>query len=29
MMLVCGTFLLTYTTSPLSLTDGMEMLLSR
>lgn len=28
MMLVCGTFLLTYTTSPLSLTDGMERLLS-
>lgn len=28
MMLVCGTFLLTYTTSPLSLTDGMERLLA-
>jgi energy-coupling factor transport system permease protein len=28
MMLVCGTFLLTYTTSPLSLTDGLERLLS-
>ena len=27
MMLVCGTFLLTYTTSPLSLTDGLELLL--
>jgi len=26
MMLVCGTFLLTYTTSPLQLTDGLEML---
>ncbi len=28
MMLVCGTFLLTYTTSPLQLTDGLEKLLS-
>ena len=28
MMLVCGTFLLTYTTSPLELTDGLEMLLA-
>ena len=28
MMLVCGTLLLTYTTSPLALTDGMERLLS-
>ena len=28
MILVCGTFLLTYTTSPLSLTDGLEGLLS-
>jgi energy-coupling factor transport system permease protein len=28
MMLVSGTFLLTYTTSPLSLTDGMERLMS-
>jgi len=28
MILVCGTFLLTYTTSPLSLTDGLERLLS-
>ena len=28
MLLVCGTFLLTYTTSPLSLTDGLEMLLN-
>ncbi len=28
MLLVCGTFLLTYTTSPLALTDGLEMLLS-
>jgi energy-coupling factor transport system permease protein len=28
MMLVSGTFLLTYTTSPLSLTDGMEQLMS-
>lgn len=27
-LLVCGTFLLTYTTSPLQLTDGLEMLLS-
>jgi energy-coupling factor transport system permease protein len=26
-LLVCGTFLLTYTTSPLSLTDGLEILL--
>ena len=26
-MLVCGTFLLTYTTSPLALTDGLELLL--
>ena len=28
MMLVCGTFLLTYTTSPLELTDGLEILLA-
>ncbi len=28
MMLICATFLLTYTTSPLSLTDGLESLLS-
>ena len=28
MLLVCGSFLLTYTTSPLQLTDGLEMLLS-
>ena len=28
MLLVCGTFLLTYTTSPLQLTDGLEMLLN-
>ncbi len=28
MLLVCGTFLLTYTTSPLSLTDGLELLLN-
>ena len=28
MLLVSGTFLLTYTTSPLSITDGLEMLLS-
>lgn len=27
-MLVCGTFLLTYTTSPIALTDGLERLLS-
>lgn len=27
MMLICGTFLLTYTTSPISLTDGLESLL--
>lgn len=27
MMLICGTFLLTYTTSPISLTDGLERLL--
>ena len=27
MMLVCGTFLLTYTTSPIALTDGLESLL--
>ena len=27
-MLICGTFLLTYTTSPISLTDGLESLLS-
>lgn len=27
MLLVCGTFLLTYTTSPISLTDGLERLL--
>ena len=28
LLLVCGTFLLTYTTSPLQLTDGLEQLLS-
>jgi len=28
MLLVCGTFLLTYTTSPLQLTDGLERLMS-
>ena len=28
MLLVCGTFLLTYTTSPLQLTDGLERLLA-
>ena len=28
MMLICGTFLLTYTTTPMSLTDGLELLLS-
>lgn len=28
LLLVCGTFLLTYTTSPLSLTDGLERLMS-
>ena len=28
MLLVCGTFLLTYTTSPLQLTDGLEKLFS-
>ena len=28
MLLVCGSFLLTYTTSPLNLTDGLERLLS-
>ncbi len=28
MMLVCGTFLLTYTTAPMQLTDGLESLLS-
>jgi len=28
MMLICGTFMLTYTTSPLSLTDGLERILS-
>ena len=28
MLLVCGTFLLTYTTSPLQLTDGLEQLLA-
>ena len=27
LMLICGTFLLTYTTSPISLTDGLEFLL--
>ena len=27
-LLICGTFMLTYTTSPISLTDGMESLLS-
>ena len=27
MMLICGTLLLTYTTSPIALTDGLEMLL--
>ena len=28
LMLICGTFLLTYTTSPIALTDGLEALLS-
>jgi len=28
MMLICGTFLLTYTTTPIALTDGLELLLS-
>ncbi len=28
LMLICGTFLLTYTTSPISLTDGLESLLN-
>jgi energy-coupling factor transport system permease protein len=28
MMLIAGTFLLTYTTSPIALTDGLEMLLN-
>ena len=28
MLLICGTFLLTYTTSPIALTDGLEKLLS-
>ena len=28
LMLICGTFLLTYTTSPIALTDGLESLLS-
>ena len=28
MMLICGTFLLTYTTSPIQLTDGIEQLLN-
>lgn len=28
MMLICGTFLLTYTTSPIALTDGLEVLLN-
>ena len=28
MMLICGTFLLTYTTSPIALTDALESLLS-
>ena len=28
MLLICGTFLLTYTTSPIALTDGMESLFS-
>ncbi len=28
LMLVCGTFLLTYTTSPIALTDGLEQMLS-
>lgn len=28
MLLVCGTFLLTYTTTPMALTDGLEMLLN-
>ena len=28
MMLICGTLLLTYTTSPLALTDGLELLLN-
>ena len=27
-MLICGTFLLTYTTTPVALTDGMELLLN-
>lgn len=27
-MLICGTFLLTYTTAPVALTDGMEMLMN-
>ena len=28
MLLICGTLLLTYTTSPIALTDGLEMLLN-
>ena len=28
MMLIMGTFLMTYTTSPISLTDGLERLLN-
>jgi len=28
MMLICGTFLLTYTTTPMALTDGLELLLN-
>ena len=28
MLLICGTFLLTYTTSPIALTDGLELLLN-
>ena len=28
MMLICGTFLLTYTTTPMALTDGIELLLN-
>ena len=27
-LLICGTFLLTYTTSPIALTDGLELLMS-
>ena len=29
LMLICGTFLLTYTTSPIALTDGLEALMKR